>query len=273
MSHVLLPGQRLKSAREKAGLSERQVAERLHLSTSYVKALEADDYERLPEAAFVKGYLRNYARLLELPADDIANLYQQINEEEQAQPLPSAEQQAQRSPFQFKPWMLWSAVAALVVITAFVMTGKRGNDVPAAPAPPVETAAAPVDATPDQASDNDVADTSAEAGMDVTEADASATQGAAAQGEPQEAVEEPASSPDHLQVSFSDVCWVKVVDADGIEVYTGQKSAGSKLVVQGAAPFRVTLGNAAAVGSIQMNDQNVAVPASTPGRVVTVHVP
>ena len=269
MSHVLLPGQRLRAAREQLGLTERQVAERLHLSTTYVKALEADDYERLPEAAFVKGYLRNYARLLELPADDIANLYQQISEEEQAQPLPSDERPAPRPAFQFKPWMLWSAVAALIVVTAFVMTGKQADDASPPPAPPQAAAPQPqTEAMADQASGSDVADTSEQAGMDVAEADA-----AGDQSEPMAVEQEPAPSPDHLQVSFADVCWVKVVDADGVEVYTGQKSAGSQLSVQGAAPFRVTLGNAAAVGSIQMNDQNVAVPASTPGRVVTVHVP
>ena len=75
---VVLPGERCRKAREALGWTPAEAAKKMHLSQSYLVALEADDYERLPEATFVKGYLKNYARLLGLPADEIANTFQQI---------------------------------------------------------------------------------------------------------------------------------------------------------------------------------------------------
>ena len=85
---VVLPGERCRKAREAMGWTTAEAAKRMHLSQTYLLALEADDYERLPEATFVKGYLKNYARLLGLPADEVANTFQQmINEDAFNKPL------------------------------------------------------------------------------------------------------------------------------------------------------------------------------------------
>ena len=85
---VVLPGERCRKAREALGWTPAEAAKRMHLSQSYLVALEADDYERLPEATFVKGYLKNYAKLLGLPADEIANTFQQmVNDDAFDKPL------------------------------------------------------------------------------------------------------------------------------------------------------------------------------------------
>ncbi|MFQ5936074.1 MAG: helix-turn-helix domain-containing protein, partial [Acidiferrobacterales bacterium] len=73
------PGKRLYEARVRARLSPEQVAEMLHLSTWQITALEKDDFESLPGPTYVRGYLRNYAQLLGLPADEIIASYAGIN--------------------------------------------------------------------------------------------------------------------------------------------------------------------------------------------------
>ncbi|MDX1609685.1 MAG: helix-turn-helix domain-containing protein [Halofilum sp. (in: g-proteobacteria)] len=65
------PGQDLRAARERAGIEQEELATNLHLTVDQVKAIEADDYEHLPPAAFVRGYLRAYAREVGLNADEI----------------------------------------------------------------------------------------------------------------------------------------------------------------------------------------------------------
>ena len=65
---VLSVGQTLREARERMGLSANDVANRIKFATKQIEWLEADDYIRLPEAAFVRGFVRSYARLLELDA-------------------------------------------------------------------------------------------------------------------------------------------------------------------------------------------------------------
>lgn len=59
-------GQRLRDAREAAGLSVDDVAERLHMPARVVRSLEAEDWARLGAPVFVRGQVRSYSRLLGL---------------------------------------------------------------------------------------------------------------------------------------------------------------------------------------------------------------
>src|SRR5256885_7359868 len=65
-------GTLLRAAREAAGLSQDAVAQQLKLAPRQVRAIEEDDYARLPGRTFVRGFVRNYARLVGLDPDAIA---------------------------------------------------------------------------------------------------------------------------------------------------------------------------------------------------------
>jgi cytoskeleton protein RodZ len=62
-------GQLLAAERERQGLSRADAAQRLHMSASQVEALETGDYSRLPKGTFLRGFVRNYTRLLGLDSD------------------------------------------------------------------------------------------------------------------------------------------------------------------------------------------------------------
>src|SRR5574343_879579 len=68
-------GQAFSSAREQAGLSLEQVAASLRLSVRQVQALESDDAAALPSPTFVRGFIRNYAKLLNLDVDSLLEIY------------------------------------------------------------------------------------------------------------------------------------------------------------------------------------------------------
>ncbi|MEN8206232.1 MAG: helix-turn-helix transcriptional regulator [Pseudomonadota bacterium] len=68
-------GARLAAARQACELDKRVVANELKLDVSIIEALESDDRTALPAAIFVKGYLRNYARLVGLPEDEMVRDY------------------------------------------------------------------------------------------------------------------------------------------------------------------------------------------------------
>ena len=68
-------GARLAAARKKCELDIQVVASELNLDAGIITALENDDMAALPAAIFVKGYLRNYARLVGLPEDEVVRDY------------------------------------------------------------------------------------------------------------------------------------------------------------------------------------------------------
>ncbi|HEY9147552.1 MAG TPA: helix-turn-helix transcriptional regulator, partial [Gammaproteobacteria bacterium] len=65
-----LPGRRLQQAREAAGLSRSEMAAQMRISERTIAALEEDDYDTLPSATYVSGYIRSYVRILGLPEAD-----------------------------------------------------------------------------------------------------------------------------------------------------------------------------------------------------------
>ena len=83
---VKRPSELLAEARQRLGLSQKEVADKLYLTTSYIKYIDAGEFSSLPKPAFIKGYLRTYARVVGLSGDEIVALYDA--ELQIAEPIP-----------------------------------------------------------------------------------------------------------------------------------------------------------------------------------------
>ncbi|MEC7242317.1 MAG: helix-turn-helix domain-containing protein [Myxococcota bacterium] len=68
-------GRLLAAVRQARGLTMESVASATNISTRYVQALETNAYDRLPSAIFVRGYLKEIARVLELEVDALTEGY------------------------------------------------------------------------------------------------------------------------------------------------------------------------------------------------------
>ena len=58
----------MREAREQLGLSVADVAAQTKFAPRQIEALEADDFENLPETAFLRGFVRSYAKILNVDA-------------------------------------------------------------------------------------------------------------------------------------------------------------------------------------------------------------
>lgn len=65
------PGARLRALRLKQGYSSDYIAGKLHLRVRLIELLEDDEYHLMPEPVFVKGYIRAYAKLLDVVPDEL----------------------------------------------------------------------------------------------------------------------------------------------------------------------------------------------------------
>src|SRR5687767_15105820 len=107
-------GMMLRKARESANLTQAVVGEALHLTVHYIKALENDDYSKLPGATFVKGYLRVYARYLKLDVNAVLACYEtnNANAEELSNRIELSSRNQKRHDQTFK----WAVVTAIIVV-------------------------------------------------------------------------------------------------------------------------------------------------------------
>ncbi len=68
-------GKLLRAAREARGISTQQVAGSLRLDVKHIEAMERDEFTNFVAPVFVRGYLRSYARFLDLSPDSIVKSY------------------------------------------------------------------------------------------------------------------------------------------------------------------------------------------------------
>jgi cytoskeleton protein RodZ len=71
-------GNVLKAAREAQGLSIHEVCSQLRLGVKQIQAIEQDDFDKLPQPSIVRGFIRNYARLLNIDVQPVLEAYQRI---------------------------------------------------------------------------------------------------------------------------------------------------------------------------------------------------
>ena len=68
-------GETLRIAREQRGLSLDELSRKTKISTLALRAIEENDIQRLPGGIFLRGFLRAYAREVDLNAEDTVNRY------------------------------------------------------------------------------------------------------------------------------------------------------------------------------------------------------
>lgn len=68
-------GARFREAREARGLTLAEAAAGTRIVIRYLQALEEGDFEQLPGDVYTRGFIRNYAQFLDLPADELMALY------------------------------------------------------------------------------------------------------------------------------------------------------------------------------------------------------
>lgn len=76
------PGELLRAAREQAGLSVSQIADRLRLRRSQIEELEANEFSKYVGGTYIRGYLRSYAKLVNLNEASVIAAYQSFIGEE-----------------------------------------------------------------------------------------------------------------------------------------------------------------------------------------------
>ncbi|MFT5674210.1 MAG: cytoskeleton protein RodZ [Paraglaciecola sp.] len=78
-TQVIGPGQILKSARLSASLSIKDIALKIHLKSIMIEDLEADKYDNNISLTFIKGYLKLYAKQVNVSEFEVMKAFESIN--------------------------------------------------------------------------------------------------------------------------------------------------------------------------------------------------
>ena len=287
------PGATVLARREALGLTRQDVADSLNLSVRVVEAIETEDWQRLPGPAFIRGYLRGYAKLLEIDAESLTGGFDAHGGDGGAQAfrmVGGVERRKrgvgdllQKHPGAVLSGAVALVICAVVVVLMAVWPQKVNGPAPVAQAggtsdaaiarptvaaakPPVADAAAPAAPNP---SSPKPAETAAIAATIPTPNTPAQAVRAAPTKDPSGARRITPTGDDRLSFSFSDDCWVEVKDAQGDSLFSDLGKSGETLELIGHPPFHIVLGNAPAV-TLLFNSERVTLTPHTRNNVGTL---
>ncbi len=216
-------GRQLTNAREALSLSVNDIAARLRLNPKQVMAIEREDLAALPEPAFIRGFVRNYAKEVRIdPVPLLDSLNRLLEPAAAAVPSPVQPTLLRTGGGErvSRNVVIIGAIGALVLfaVIGWIASPRSRHTEPAA-------------AKPDSVS--------------VSPAAPGPASSAVASPAPAEAA--PPVEPGTLRFAFNGLSWVEVTQQDGRVLLSQNNPAGSEQIVHGRPPYWIVIGNAPAV--------------------------
>lgn len=271
------PGFVLRQAREARGLSIEDVAQALKLAVRQVEAIEEDAFDRLRGLTFARGFVRNYARMLDIDPQPLLDAISPAEQSGQVDLTPLSNARGEMPVARSSAHSLLPAALTVIALAAVAFAGwylgwfrvsepsvgggaaagkaetPKIAELPASSVPaPQPTLVAPA-LTPSPS----VAMPAAGGGVsaaDVAQGKLDAAPvGVQSEGASGAAAATPVASPvattpgnHRLAFRFDQDSWVEVRDASGAVVYSKLHKADSaaEVDIAGKAPFGLVIGNA-----------------------------
>ena len=279
------PGHLLRQAREEQGLSQKETARDLHLTSKVINAIEEDDFELIPSFVFARGYIRSYARHLGLDGQALVAEFDLAYgvPNNSAKPMSAIRKGVQQS----KPGDTWVKLISIVFVVGLVAASivwwqsQNGSQM----LPQLSSGAAqelPSDGLVEDL-DADDADLdllllstnesevdaivpeaesiieSEEAQVVVVEPVVDSVAKAAAEQAPKEVTDAVVLLPNQAQLVmvFDKDCWVEIKDANGKMVLSDLYSAGDTIEQVITAPIEVLLGRSSGVATMTFDGRTI----------------
>lgn len=239
------PGERLRQVRTSQKRELSDVSRELNIPQHILVALEADDYEVLPQAAFIRGYLRSYAKFLGVDGNALVTRFTEIYiadtgrtttqtlDDSPLRPLAKISSHKQKRNWRGLRWVLVLLCAGTLLYalvqwlsdgvssTTAVETTQPTNTLEILPIPQVTAQSATTPTTlPIQAA--------------------------------------PATQTDRLVIQLSRAATLRVKDATGKDLLSGRQEPTQPLQIEGQSPFSITLPEAEAVQQLSLNGEQVS---------------
>jgi len=239
----LSPGVLLQQERLKQNLSINSVATKLYLTCQAVKYLEEDNFANLPGDVFVRGYLRSYAKILKLDDGLIIDKYEaivmpisnnfelktlQVNEYDKLKPI---------------YWLVSGLGILLLCALAWFVVNNNSKNVMQLNSDEILVVNPNFEDLSLYKEDETLENENIIDSFDSVQQDLQ-----------NENNEEPSNQEKLLRLTFSDECWVKIVDADDKILIDAIYKKGNTIEVYGKEPLKINLGNGKGVRVIYADE-------------------
>ena len=282
------------SAREELGLSQKDVADMLFLQVTFIQRIDEGLFQKLPKRAYIRGYLRSYARALGLDGDHIVKLYEAECSSEDSPDQRDFVEDGIGDAVVTAPLLKTGLVGLVPIFVILLLVWFASKDTKEME--PIDEQIIPElvlqeeSETAEQVANLEVGTGPSQVAISVdsnqvgisTDANnrfEGSTDKIIEESEPKKdtpnTIEEikgislkrsieggteyimiDAGGEDHIELSFLEECWVEVEDGEGYSIYGDLNGEKEILNIYGIAPFKVLLGRAAAV-NMSFNGEDI----------------
>jgi len=300
---VMGPGQILAEARAAMGFTQQDVADKLNFRTTLVNNIENEVFDtKLPET-FNRGYLRNYAKLVNVSQDDILASYEQLNvAKTQASELQSfskgTEKLAESNRIMWISYLILAILIGASVVwwmqnstskfeetqpiqdtEKVTIIDNEQADTQQKPEIIIETSASTIEqvgldniATENSTENSTENNTEGQLPPSDELTFENNNDAVTPENVPSAELAQPAVILTNVTFTFSGDCWVNISDASGERIAWGVKKLGYIMKISGQAPFSVTLGKPELV-AINFADENIDMTQFNAGNIAKFTLP
>ena len=277
------PGHLLRQAREEHGLSQKEAARDLHLTSKVINAIEENDFELIPSFVFARGYIRSYARHVGLDGQALVAEFDAAYgvPNNSAKPMSTIRKGGQQS----KPGDAWVKLISIVFVIGLIAVSivwwQSQNGSPMLSKLASVAVSNPAGATVVEGIDADGANLDLLL-LAANESEVDATVPEAEQAQESEVAEVIAAEADaatevvkeqaaqvvadvvvllpnqaRLVMVFDKDCWVEIKDGNGKMILSDLYSAGDTIDQVVTAPIEILLGRSSGVATMTFDGQTI----------------
>lgn len=306
----LTAGQLLRQAREKVGLTQQTVADRLCLKLSTVREIETDSVSANIAPTFLRGYMRSYAKLVGVPESEILSFINQQAPIKQVRVTTTQNYSLGKSHKKREGWLMKITWVILIVMVALVgvwwwqghqadqqeLVSMASQDIEQnsqqehtntidSPLSDLDNTATSeggniqvpvsplVDNQANKIDESSIPETASTAEIRTVPLPVSplTTSTTSRANSAEESTSESPAVANQLVVMLDGECWLEIRNAQNKVLFNGIKKAGERLEFNGEQPYKLKIG-APSVTRLQFNGESIDLSRFT-GKIAKITVP
>ena len=240
----IYPGELLKEARKKKGRRYRKLSSELGIPEKYLEALEENNFSIMAGPTYVRGYLRAYAKKLDLDPELVITAFERYLKDKRKQEERSLKKDNKKDRKQ-KFLFLYASIL-LVIILLIIFVPERNTET----SENKEIDTYTEEEIPDFKENLPGLEVKKEVNFEQTSSTIPpnltiselSTDKEASSVVIEKVNDQLIEAINTIEMNFSGDCWIEIMDKNRILEYQLAK-AGSSIYIEGAGPFKLIIGN------------------------------
>ena len=263
----IYPGQLLKEARKKTRRRYKRLSSELSIPEKYLEALEENNFSIMAGPTYVKGYLRAYAKKLDLDPETVIAAFDRYLKDQrrlEKKGIKKEQKKETKKKFSYIYALIFFLIASITLLIAFIPERnndsekkedrsfseteiQNSNDIP-----PILNTKPALSIELEQDTSQNIPDLNIQEeviALEITDDVKDETNKLSIE------------TINTIEMNFSGDCWIELMDKNGIIEYRLAK-AGTSMFFEGLGPFKLLIGNSKRV-ELFYNDVKVSLASTT----------